>query len=240
MIDATKLGRVHALTASVLLLATAACASGQETAMNALTEAERASGWTLLFDGSSLDGWRGYGRDEAPDGWAAVDGTLTLVARAGDLITRAQYEDFEVAFEWMVGPGGNSGVFYRAVEGLPLIYHGAPEYQVLDDAGHVDGQSPLTSAGSNYGLDPAPRGLVKPAGEWNSGRIVVEGNRVEHWLNGAKAVDYELHSEAWTTSVANSKFDAWPAYGQARRGHIGLQDHGDQVWYRNIKLREIR
>lgn len=208
--------------------------------MNTLSEAERAAGWTLLFDGSSLDGWRGYERDRAPEGWAAIDGMLTRVSQAGDLITEARYQDFELTFEWRVDAGGNSGVFYRAIEGLPLIYHGAPEYQVLDDANHVDGGSPLTSAGSNYGLTPAPRGLVRPAGEWNSGRIVVEGNRVEHWLNGTKAVEYELHSEAWLAAVAASKFSEWPAYGQATRGHIGLQDHGDPVWYRNIKLREIR
>ena len=240
MFHAPKLGRLHALGAAALLLATAACASGQEAEMNALTEAERSAGWTLLFDGSSLEGWRGYGADEAPGGWAAVEGALTRVAPAGDLITRAQYEDFELAFEWKVETGGNSGVFFRAVEGLPQIYHGAPEYQVVDDANHVDGQSPLTSAGSNYALNPVPRGLVKPAGEWNSGRIVVEGNHVEHWLNGVKAVEYEFHSEAWLAAVAGSKFAAWAAYGQATRGHIGLQDHGDPVWYRNIKLREIR
>ena len=208
--------------------------------MNTLTAEERAAGWRLLFDGRTTDGWRGYMRDAMPDGWQAVDGELTRVAAGGDIITTDTFSDFELALEWKVGPGGNSGVFYRAIEGPELIYHSAPEMQVLDDAGHRDGGSPLTSAGSNYGLDPAPRGVVKPAGEWNAARVVVEGNRVEHWLNGEKVVEYELGSPAWLEKVANSKFNEWPEYGKAREGFIGLQDHGDRVAFRNIKVRELR
>src|SRR5690606_39644101 len=109
-----------------------------------------------------------------------------------------------------------------------------------DLAGHADGRSPLTSAGANYGLHPAPRGVVRPAGEWNEARIVADGARVEHWLNGVKIVEYELGSPDWAARVAASKFAEWPAYGQARRGHIGLQDHGDPVWFRNVKIRSIR
>lgn len=225
--------------AALAALGLAACAGAQET-MNTLTDAERAAGWRLLFDGKTLDGWRGYNMDGLPPSWAVEDGTITRVAAGGDLITREQFGDFELAFEWRVGPGGNSGVFYRGVEGLPVIYHGAPEYQVLDDANHVDGRSPLTSAGSNYALHPAPRGVVKPAGEWNSGRIVVRGNSVEHWLNGTRVLAYELHDEEWKRLVAESKFVAWPAYGMAERGHLGLQDHGDPVWYRNLKVRVLR
>jgi hypothetical protein len=224
--------------AGVVTLQWAGCATPQDT-MNTLTEAERAAGWTLLFDGSSLDGWRGYNMKSLPDGWAAVDGTLARVGSGGDIITESQFRDFELTFEWKVDTGGNSGVFYRAAEGQELIYHSAPEYQVLDDANHRDGQSPLTSAGSDYALHAAPRGLVKPAGEWNSGRIVVEGDRTEHWLNGSKAVEYERHTEEWAELVRNSKFVEWPAYGIADVGHIGLQDHGDPVWYRNMKLRVL-
>ncbi|MEE2669782.1 MAG: DUF1080 domain-containing protein [Gemmatimonadota bacterium] len=207
--------------------------------MNTLTSAERTAGWILLFDGESLDGWRGYNMQSLPGSWAVENGTLARVGQGGDIITEAQFEDFEFAFDWKVGNGGNSGVFYRAAEGQPLIYHSAPEYQLLDDPNHQDGQSPLTSAGSNYALNPVPRGAVHAAGEWNSGRIVVQGRHVEHWLNGTKVVEYELRSEEWAELVASSKFVEWPAYGMADRGHIGLQDHGDPVWFRNMKLRVL-
>jgi len=225
----------------VATLAFAACGTAQEAdeLMNTLTDAERAEAWVLLFDGTSLDGWRGYNMQGLPESWAAVDGMLTRVGPGGDLITEAQYGSFELAFEWRVETRGNSGIFYRGVEGQEVIYHSAPEYQVLDDTTHPDGQSPLTSAGSNYGLNPAPRGIVKPVGEWNSGRIVVQGQHVEHWLNGTRVVAYELGSDAWAETVANSKFVEWPAYGTAERGHIGLQDHGDPVWYRNLKLKVL-
>ena len=211
-----------------------------EVALNRLTADERAEGWRLLFDGTSLDGWRGYGRADVPDAWTVEDGALTLVGQGGDIITEEQFDDFELALEWKVEPGGNSGVFYRAVEGLDWIYQGAPEMQVLDDAGHPDGEAEITSAGSNYALHGAPRGVVRPAGEWNAARIVVRGDHVEHWLNGVRVVEYELGSDDWSARVADSKFAAWPPYGTADRGHVGLQDHGDPVWFRNIKIRPLR
>ena len=223
--------------AAVATLALAICAGAQEP--NTLTAAERAAGWQLLFDGQSLDGWRGYNQEGIPVGWAVEDGALTRVARGGDIITIEQFTDFELYLEWKVEPGGNGGVFYRAVEGQRIIYHSAPEMQVLDDARHRDGRSPLTSAGSNYGLYGVPRGVVRPAEEWNTSRIVVRGNHVEHWLNGTKVVEYELRSPEWVELVQNSKFNQWPACGQADRGHIGLQEHGKRVWYRNIKVREL-
>lgn len=195
--------------------------------------------WRALFDGTSTDAWRGYNRPDLPAGWQIVDGALTRTAQAGDIITKEQFANFELELEWMVRPGGNSGVFYRAIESADPIYHSAPEMQVLDDAAHRDGGSPLTSAGANYGLHPAPPGAVRPANEWNQVRLVVAGNHVEHWLNGQKIVEYELGSEDWKQRVANSKFIEWPAYGQAARGHIGLQDHGDWVAYRNIRIRVL-
>ena len=230
--------RNRAACAAAAALAMAGCVQAQE-AMNTLTATERAAGWRLLFDGRSLDGWRGYNQPGVPDGWTVEQGTLTRVGPGGDIITIDLFTDFELALEWRVEEGGNSGVFYRAAEGEEWIYHSAPEFQVLDDAHHVDGESPRTSAGANYGLHPVPRGVVRPAGEWNSARIVVQGSRVEHWLNGTKVVEYELGGDEWRALVADSKFAEWPAYGQADRGHIGLQDHGDRVWYRNIKIREL-
>lgn len=223
-----------------LLLLVATPLTAQESmSLNTLTAAEREAGWELLFDGETTEGWRGYGMQRMPDGWSVIDGALTRVSGGGDVITVGEYEDFELYLEWRVEPGGNSGVFYRAAEGFEVIYTGAPEMQVLDDEGHPDGRSLLTSAGSNYGLHPARRGVVKPGGEWNSARVIVDDNRVEHWLNGVKMVEYELGSTDWKERVANSKFNAWPEYGQASIGHIGLQDHGDLASFRNIKIRRL-
>ena len=207
---------------------------------NTLNAAEREAGWELLFDGQTLDGWRRYDGEPMTDGWAVVGGLLTHTSGGRDIITDDAYTDFELSLEWMVEAGGNSGVFYRAALGEEWVYHSAPEMQVLDDAANRDGQNPLTSAGSNYGLYPAPRGIVNGAGEWNSAKIVVRGSAVEHWLNGTKIVAYEFGSAGWSELVANSKFNEWPAYGQADRGHIGFQDHGNRVWYRNVKIRDLR
>lgn len=207
--------------------------------MNTLTAEQRAQGWRLLFDGETTDGWRGFRRDSMPSGWQVVDGALTRVAPAGDIVAADQFADFELTLEWQVEPGGNSGIFIRATEDVEPIYEGAPEMQILDDERHPDGQSPLTSAGANYGLHPAPRGVVRPAGEWNQVRIVARGAHVEHWLNGVKVVEYELWTPDWEQRVKDSKFSAWPQYGRATRGHIGLQDHGDRVAFRNIKIREL-
>jgi hypothetical protein len=187
-----------------------------------------------------MQGWRGYGRTAMPDsGWAVVDGAITRTGRGGDIVTTDAFRDFELALEWKVPPGGNSGVFYRALESADPIYYSAPEMQVLDDAAHADGKNPLTSAGSAYGLYAPPRGVVKPAGEWNAARLVVRGNQVEHWLNGQKVVAYELGSADWKAKVAASKFNEWKAYGTGTEGRIGLQDHGDRVQFRSIKLRVL-
>jgi hypothetical protein len=204
-----------------------------------LTEAERAAGWRSLFDGSTLTGWRGYKRADVPEGWRVVDGTITRVGAGGDIITTDQFENFELSLEWKVQPRGNSGIFYRVTEENNQTYESGPEMQVLDDAGHRDGGSPLTSAGAVYGLYPAPRGIVRPAGEWNSARVLANGAHVEHWLNGTKVAEYELWSPDWEKRVRESKFSEWPPYGRARRGHIALQDHGDTVSYRNIKIRVL-
>jgi Domain of Unknown Function (DUF1080) len=210
------------------------------SALNTLSAEERAAGWRLLFDGKSTAGWRGYGMDTMPSGWQAVDGLLTRVSRAADIITRDQFGDFELTLDWKLEPGGNSGLFYRAVEGLEWIYHGAPEYALLDDARHNDGKNPLTSAGSVHSVYAPPRGVVKPAGEWNTSRLVAKGTHVEHWLNGQKVVEYEQGSPDWAKRVAASKFAVWTRYGIAMKGHIGLQEHGGRAEFRNIKIRELK
>jgi hypothetical protein len=164
---------------------------------------------------------------------------LTRIGDGGDIVTTEQFANFELALEWKVAPGGNSGVFYRVTEAGENTYHTGPEMQVLDDARHADGGSRLTSAGAVYGLYGAPAGIVKPAGEWNAARIVANGSHVEHWLNGVKVAEYELGSPEWQRLVDASKFKEWPGYGRAARGHIALQDHGDWVAYRNIRIRVL-
>ncbi len=174
-----------------------------------------------------------------PAGWQVVDGALTRVGPAGDLITRERFRDFELTLDWMVAEGGNSGIMYRVTEDAGQTYETGPEMQVLDDARHPDGRSPLTAAGAVYGLYPARPGVVHAAGRWNTARIVVRGNHVEHWLNGVRVVAYEIGSPDWVARVASSKFKDWPGYGRAPSGHIALQDHGDRVAYRSIRLRAL-
>jgi hypothetical protein len=197
--------------------------------------------WRSLFDGRTADQWRAYCGESLPAGWQVVDGALTRVGRAGDIVSREQYQDFELALEWKVEPGGNSGIMYRVAEApeLETVWQSGPEYQILDDARHADGRRPETSAGACYGLYPAPRGVVRPAGEWNETRILVQGANVEHWLNGRRVVSYELGSAEWEARVRASKFSSMPRYGREPRGHIALQDHGDWVAYRNIRVRPV-
>ena len=221
-----------------LALASAHAAAAQAS-LNALTPAERDAGWRLLFDGKTTTGWRGWKMDTLPSGWEVVDGALTRVRPAADIITTEKFKDFELSLEWKIAPKGNSGIFYRASEEDEAIYWTAPEMQVLDDAGHPDGRSRLTAAGSDYGLYPSPAGVVRPAGQWNQVRIVVNGNHVEHWLNGVKVVAYELGSPDWEAKVKASKFARHLAYGRNREGYIGLQEHDAWVAYRNIKVRVL-
>jgi len=196
--------------------------------------------WRPLFDGRTTTGWRNFKSDSIGSGWQVVDSALTRAAPgAGDIITRDKFKNFELSLEWKIAPGGNSGVFYRASEEDDAIYWTAPEMQILDDPHHPDGASRLTSAGANYGIDSSPPGFLKPAGEWNAVRLVVNGNHVEHWLNGQKVVDYELGSPAWEAKVKASKFAPHAHYGRNTEGYIGLQDHGDWVAFRHIKIRVL-
>ncbi|MEA2707236.1 MAG: hypothetical protein QOH22_2024 [Gemmatimonadaceae bacterium] len=206
-----------------------------------LTAEQRSAGWRSLFDGTNTDAWRGYKTQTLPTGWTIADGVLTKSTSANDLVTKDQFGNFELAFDWKLAPGGNAGVFYRGTEEYDHIYWSAPEYQLLDDAGHADGRSRLTSAGADYAVYPSPAGVVKPAGEWNSTLIVANGNRVQHWLNGQKLLEYEVGSPDWEAKVKASKFVAYPHYGRAPTGYIGIQgDHDGQLWLRNIRIREIK
>src|SRR5213083_444423 len=216
------------LAAPVAVAAQQAGSAGGAAPLNTLTPEERSAGWRLLFDGKTTAGWRGWKMDSMPSGWQVVDGTLKRVKPAADIITTDKFKNFELTLEWNIAKNGNSGIFYRASEdpGDDAIYWSAPEMQVLDDAGHPDGKSRLTAAGSDYGLYPSPAGVVKPANEWNSTMTVVNGNSVQHWLNGQKLLEYEIASSDWTAKVKTSKFAAYPNYGRAAKGYIAIQgDH---------------
>jgi len=223
----------------------------EETPHNTLTAEEQAAGWRLLFDGQTTNGWRRYNGEGFPEvGWEVADGNLIVLAsdgeeegNGGDIITEEQFDNFELSIEFQLSPVANSGILYRAVEieGEP-IWHGAPEYQVLDDTAYIemdemDMHTHLT--GDNYDLHASIETATNPLGEWNIARIIVNGAHVEHWLNGVLTVEYELWTPEWEELVRASKFADYPEYGRATRGHIGLQDHGHTLRYRNIKLRPI-
>jgi hypothetical protein len=212
---------------------------------NTLTAEEKSSGWKLLFDGKSLAGWRGFKAQEVPSGWQVVDGVLTRVEdtskKAGDIITAEQYKDFELALEWRIPKGGNSGIFFHvAEEGGDQAYFTGPEVQILDNANHKDGAIPDKSAGSNYALHAPVHDMTKPVGEWNAVRLIVRGPNVEQWLNGMKVVEYQLWSADWEARVKASKFKDMPKYGREKTGYIALQDHGNKVEFRNIKVRVLK
>lgn len=226
-----------------------------ENRVNELTQEERDNGWQLLFDGQSTDGWRGYLKDEFPSqGWTIEDGAIKVIGSGageagggGDIIYDEEFENFEFALEWKVSEGGNSGIFYLAeeIEGEP-IFTSAPEMQILDNERHPDarlGRDGNRMAGSLYDLIPAKPQNSKPAGEWNSVRITVQDGKVKHFQNGEQVVEYELWTDQWKEMVADSKFKDWPNFinagGDDKKGYIGLQDHGDDVWFRNIKIRKL-
>ena len=229
------------MLALVVSLASAAASTlmTAQPAANTLTAAEKADGWRLLFDGQSVKGWRGFRSDTPPEGWKAVDGALVREQGGGDILTTEQFDNFELRLEWKISKNGNSGIMFRVTQEGGQTYETGPEFQVLDNAGHKDGGNSLTSAGSNYALHPPVRDVTRPVGEWNDVRLIVNGAHVEHWMNGVKLLEYELWSDDWHERVKASKFNKMPHYGRAKRGHIVLQEHGNLVWYRNIKIKPL-
>jgi hypothetical protein len=198
--------------------------------------------WKVLFGGKSTDAWRGFRRDSFPTkGWVVENGTLKTVVGGDrvDLITKDTYKDFDLELEWKVAPGGNSGVMYDVSESEKETYFTGPEMQVLDDDLHADGKNPKTSAGALYALVAPVGKTLKPVGEFNRARIVKKGNHVEHWLNGKKVVEYELGSPELAKLIADSKFKDMPRFAKEGQGHIALQHHGQEVWYRNIRIRAL-
>lgn len=232
---------------------TRAKAGGRATTPNTLTPAEKAAGWKLLFDGKTTNGWRGFRREKFPDeGWAIEDGAIKHVAgtgeqsqNGGDIITAGQYDHFELQLEWRMSPGGNSGIKYLIAEDMVKSGHSGLgfEMQVLDDDRHPDakkGKDGNRTAGALYDLIAPQNKALRPVGQWNQVRLIIQGDHVEHWLNGAKVVEYELGSSKLKALIAESKYKDIPGFGEVRKGHILLQDHGHEVWFRNIKIRELR
>jgi len=243
----------------VLALAAHSAVLGAQTRSNDLTAAERSAGWRLLFDGRTLRGWRGLGYDTVPTAyWVVVDGAIKKIAsgnvpklpdgqpaQGGDLMTLDTFGDFELSWEWKVTPGANSGVKYNVSEELSMAQapnHAALgfEYQILDDDRHPDGALPSHRAGALYDLfPPNEQKHLKPVGEWNRSTVIFRGNHGEHWLNGERIVEFDLGTARMDSALAASKFRSIQGFATRRKAHIVLQDHGDEVYFRNIKVRDL-
>lgn len=223
---------------------------------NTLTKEEKKEGWKLLFDGKTLKGWRGLGRDHVPNGlWAVENGTIKKVntgnvknlpdgrpVEGGDLCTIEEFDNFELYFEWKINPRGNSGLKYNVSEEMSAKY-GSPysalgfEYQIFDEEG---GKAPGThSTGSLYDLIPPKNVMQKPVGEFNASRIIFNGNHIEHWLNGNKVMEIELNSPELREAFLKSKFNKMPEFLDKKKAHIILTNHNDESWFRNIKIRDL-
>ncbi len=237
----------------LVLAALLAIGALAQSKMDAQMKSDQKAGWRSLFDGKTLNGWRGFHSQTVPGGWAVEDGCIKKVKAqgelgqaGGDLITVDQFQNFEFSIEWKLAKGTNSGIKYLVSESLPATGKSAVsfEYQVLDDNNHPDAKLGINgnrTAGSLYDLIPAVKNKkVNPVGEFNQTRIVVRGNHIEHWLNGIKVVEYDRTSDDYKKHLAESKFKNTKGFGEAPKGHILLQDHGDEVWFRNIKIRELK
>ena len=219
------------------------CTSNKKTEINTLSKKEIKQGWQLLFDGQALTNWKTFNGGEVT-GWKIVDGVLhnsgTGSDHGGDIITKKQFQNFELCLEWSIAAESNSGVFIHVNEGVVnAIYESGPEYQLLADNNYSNKLHNDQYTGANYAMHAPVNAEVVPLGEWNKTKIVVNGAHVEHWLNGAKVVEYELWSDDWKARKEKGKWKDFPLYGMAKTGHIGLQDHGGLTMFRNIKIREL-
>ena len=214
---------------------------------NTLTQEEISAGWALLFDGETMNGWRDYNGTGVTAPWVVENGTLTALGQGSDstgyIVTDKQYENFELMFDWKISKGGNSGVLYHVHERsqYPTPYMTGPEFQVVDNVGFSDKLEDWQMACADYAMHPADpaKTKLKPAGQWNTSKIVFDNGHVEHWVNGEKVVEFEAWSDDWFERKNSGKWDDYPEYGLAHKGVFSLQDHGDRSWYRNIKVREL-
>jgi hypothetical protein len=209
---------------------------------NTLSDKEKREGWQLLFDGKSTSNWKPY-KNAVSDGWEVVNGELHCkengVQNRSDLVTIAQYKDFEFSFDWKVAKGANSGVMYHVTEDHDAAYQTGPEYQLIDDIGYPGTLEDWQKSGSDYAMHPPSKIMAKPTGEYNHSRIIVKGAHVEHWLNGEKVVDFDLWTPEWEALKSKSKWKDSAGYGKNQTGHIALQDHGGGTWFRNLKIKPL-
>jgi len=219
---------------SVVAIVLSGCSTRRELAEK--------QGWSWLFDGTSTDAFRAYKQGTFPQkGWTNQNGALKTIVggEVVDLVTKERFENFDLHLDWKISPGGNSGVMYHVTEDFERSYHTGPEMQVLDDSKHKDGGNPKTSAGALYALIAPTNKVLKAVGEWNHARLRVLNNHVEHWLNGKKIVEYDLNSKELKDLIAESKFKDMPHFARQKTGRIVLQNHHDEVWFRNIRIHRL-
>lgn len=231
--------RMFAKLYAVVLAAALPCGSSPAPAAeppphNTLTRAEKDAGWKLLFDGQTTHGWRGYKKEGMNPGWKVENGELKMVSKGGDIITTDQFEAFELVLDWKISKGGNSGLMFHVTEQEATCWMTGPEIQIQDNPGH-DGQK----AGWLYQLYKSEIDVVKPAGEWNTYRVLIRPAKSEVHVNGVKYYEFVKGSDDWNGRVAKSKFGKMANFGKPTQGHIALQDHGNEVSFRNIKIRPI-
>ena len=204
--------------------------------VHGLTKEEESGGWRLLFDGQSLGNWRSYGKPTLDEGWGIENGCLTRLGRAGDIISKDQFGDFELKLEWRISDSGNSGIFLRGNESGKNIHQTGYEMQILDNAGHWDASDPTHRSGAYYDMIAPDHDTTQPVGYWNRVHIKAVGPQVEFWLNEKLTAKFEQGGAEWRALYEKSKFNDRPAYGTLLKGHIGFQDHWDKVWFRNIRI----
>jgi Domain of Unknown Function (DUF1080) len=222
-------------------------------AANTLSEEETKQGYKLLFDGKSLAGWHNFNKTTIGPDWIVDSAEQALYldvkkkqdgkwyADGGDIVSADSYENYELQIEWKIDTCGNSGIIYNIIEDpkLEFVWHSGPEMQVLDNKCHPDAKIIKHRAGDLYDLQSSSQETVKPALEWNQAKLVQNKGKVEHWLNGVKVVEYDMNAPAWKEMIKGSKFKDMPKFGSMMKGHIALQDHGNKVWYRNMKVRAL-
>lgn len=209
--------------------------------INTLSEKEKKEGWQLLFNGKNFDGWKTFQGKEI-SGWKVIDGVLNNSGvgsdHGGDIVTKEKFQNFELTLEWKIAPKSNSGVFYHVNEKIgKAIYESGPEYQLIDDKGWPEKLHDDQYSGADYGMYAPQNAVVKDLNDWNQTRIVVDGTHVQHFLNGVKVVDYQLWNDEWKSLKEKGKWKDYPYYGMAKKGNIGLQDHGGLAQFRNIKIK---